>query len=180
MEGSSHPAQVNEIATGLELSGQKFLWSLQVSDPEFEFPEEFLKRVSGKGVICKWSPQVEVLSHKAIGGFVSHCGWNSILESLWFGVPIVTWPLYAEQQLNAFGMVKELDLALEMRLDSRRDGGDIVMADEIARAVGSVMDNGCLFRKKVKETSDNFKKCLMEGGSSFVSVRGFIDANFSL
>jgi len=53
--------------------------------------------LEGKAMICGWAPQVEVLAHKAIGGFVSHCGWNSILESVWFGVPILTWPIYAEQ-----------------------------------------------------------------------------------
>ncbi|XVF05351.1 hypothetical protein REPUB_Repub05bG0164700 [Reevesia pubescens] len=55
-------------------------------------PEGFLERIKGRGMICGWEPQVEDLAHKAIGRFVSHCGWkwNSILESLWFGVPIVT------------------------------------------------------------------------------------------
>ena len=55
-----------------------------------------------------WTPQVEILAHRATGGFVSHCGWNSILESLLHGVPIVTWPLSAEQQINAFQMVRDL------------------------------------------------------------------------
>lgn len=61
-----------------------------------------------------------VLAHKAIGGLVSHCGWNSIMESLWYGVPIATWPIYAEQQMNAFEMVKELELAVEITLDIKR------------------------------------------------------------
>ncbi|KAI6670981.1 hypothetical protein NL676_005866 [Syzygium grande] len=83
-------------------------------------------------------PQAEVLGHAAIGGFVSHCGWNSILESLWHGVLIVTWPIYAEQQLNAFMMLKELGLAEELRLDHKGHGvgGNLVQAEEIERAVG--------------------------------------------
>ncbi|TXG74361.1 hypothetical protein EZV62_002940 [Acer yangbiense] len=142
--GSFGPAQVKELAIGLEQSEHKFLWSLRLSPPNNEvpgnedddiFPEGFLERIRGRGMICGWAPQVEVLAHKAIGGFVSHCGWNSILESLWYGVPIVTWPLYAEQQLNAFRMVKELGLAVELRLDSRMNNGDLVTADEILRAV---------------------------------------------
>ncbi|XP_059429302.1 UDP-glycosyltransferase 71K3-like [Corylus avellana] len=65
--------------------------------------------------------------------------WFLILESLWHGVPILTWPIYAEQQLNAFKMVRELGLAMEMRLDYR-SGGDPVMAEEIERAVRRLMD----------------------------------------
>ncbi|TXG74352.1 hypothetical protein EZV62_002931 [Acer yangbiense] len=188
--GSFSPAQVKEIATGLEQSEHRFLWSLRVSPPNNEFsvmnqstnhddfPEGFLEKTRGRGMICGWAPQVEVLAHKAIGGFVSHCGWNSILESLWYGVPIVTWPLYAEQQLNAFRMVKELGLAVELRLDSRMNNGDLVTADEISRAVGSVMVTDSEIRTKVKEISEIGRKSLMDGGSSFISMGQFIDLNF--
>uniref|UniRef100_A0A2N9IEG8 Uncharacterized protein n=1 Tax=Fagus sylvatica TaxID=28930 RepID=A0A2N9IEG8_FAGSY len=125
-------------------------------------------------MICSgWALQVEVLAHKAIGGFVSHCGWNSILESLWHGVPIVTWPIYAEQQLNAFRMVRELGLAVEMRLDYRK-GADLVLADEIERAVRGVMD-GIEVRKKVKEMGEMARKAVMEGGSSFISIGQLIE-----
>ena len=116
---------------------------------------------------------MEVLSHKAIGGFVSHCGWNSILESLWHGIPIVTWPIYAEQQLNAFRMVRELGLAVEMRLDYRK-GADLVLAVEIERAVRGVMD-GIEVRKKVKEMGEMAKKAVMDGGSSFNSISKLIE-----
>jgi UDP:flavonoid glycosyltransferase YjiC (YdhE family) len=64
-------------------------------------------------------PQVEVLAHKEIGGFVSHCGWNSIVESLWDGVSVAAWPIYAEQLINAFQMVRDLGLAVELKLDYR-------------------------------------------------------------
>ena len=172
--------QVKEIAFGLERSGQRFLWSLRPPaslPPDNDIlPEGFLERIEGKGMICGgWAPQVEVLAHKAIGGFVSHCGWNSILESLWHGVPIVTWPIYAEQQLNAFKMVRELGLAMEMRLDYRSGGGDLVMADEIERAVRGVMDGGSEVRKKVKEMGEKARKAVMVGGSSFASIGQFID-----
>ncbi|XP_028065239.1 UDP-glycosyltransferase 71K2-like [Camellia sinensis] len=116
-------------------------------------PDGFIERTKGKGMVCGWSPQAEVLAHKAIGGFVSHCGWNSIMESLWNGVPLVTWPMSAEQQLNAFTMVRELGVAVEMRLDYRR-GGDLVMADEIERAVRSVMVSDSDVREKVKEIGE--------------------------
>lgn len=187
--GSFDAAQVKEIAIGLERSGYNFLWSLRVSSPKDEvsaskyvtnhgvFPEGFLERIKGRGMICGWVPQVEILAHKAIGGFVSHCGWNSFLESLWYGVPIATWPIYAEQQLNAFRMVKEMGLAVELRLDYVV-GSDHVMAGDIENAVRCLMDGDSKIRKKVKEMAEISRKSLMEGGSSFNSIGQFISLNF--
>ncbi|KAI5321735.1 PREDICTED: UDP-glycosyltransferase [Prunus dulcis] len=186
--GSFGAEQVKEIAVGLEQSGQRFLWALRMPppkgkgmmpidcpNPEEVLPDGFLERTHGKGLICGWAPQVEVLAHKATGGFVSHCGWNSILESLWHGVPIVTWPMYAEQQLNAFRMVKELGLALEMRLDYKKGGGEVVRADEIERAVVAVMDKESEVRKKVKQMGEMTRKAVKDGGSSFAYVGRFIE-----
>ncbi|XVF71126.1 hypothetical protein PTKIN_Ptkin12aG0010700 [Pterospermum kingtungense] len=102
--------QVREIASALEQSRHRFLLrqapeptnGMMESPIDYEnlvevLPEGFLDRTVEIGKIIEWAPQVAILSHHAIGGFVSHCGWNSMLESIWFGVPITTWPLYAEQ-----------------------------------------------------------------------------------
>ncbi|MED6127544.1 hypothetical protein PIB30_089036, partial [Stylosanthes scabra] len=129
--GSFGPSQTRQIAIALRRSGVRFLWAMRsppnkANDDENPLPEGFLEWMEGRGMICEWTPQVEILAHKAICGFVSHCGWNSILESLWFGVPILTWPIYAEQQLNAFRMVKEFELALELKLEYRT-GSDVVI-----------------------------------------------------
>ncbi|XP_013636987.1 PREDICTED: UDP-glycosyltransferase 71C2-like [Brassica oleracea var. oleracea] len=172
--------QVKEIAQALEIVGCRFLWSIRTDPKEYPnpfeiLPDGFMNRVSGLGFVCGWAPQVEILAHKAIGGFVSHCGWNSILESLRFGVPIATWPMYAEQQLNAFTMVKELGLALEMRLDYVLADGEIVKADEIARAVRSLMEGEDVPRGKLKEIAEAAKEAMMDGGSSFVAIERFID-----
>ncbi|KAF2293818.1 hypothetical protein GH714_005008 [Hevea brasiliensis] len=135
--GSFGEDQVKEIAYALEHGGHRFLWSLRQTpssvgllkspsdyeDPQQVLPEGFLDRMGGIGKVIGWAPQVAVLAHPAIGGFVSHCGWNSILESIWFGVPIATWPMYAEQQFNAFQMVTELGLAVEIKMDYRNDSG---------------------------------------------------------
>ncbi|MBA0644314.1 hypothetical protein Goklo_028492 [Gossypium klotzschianum] len=177
--GSFKAPQVKEIAQGLEQSGFRFLWSLRVqstqNDASEMLPEGFLETVQGRGMICGWAPQLTVLAYKALGGFISHCCWNSILESFWFGVSIVTWPLYAEQQLNAFKMVKELGLAVETRLNYRKDSDEVVMIDEIEKAVGMVMDGGNEVRKKVKEMSEIARKSVMEGGSSFNSIGKLIE-----
>ncbi|PQM34452.1 UDP-glycosyltransferase 71K1-like [Prunus yedoensis var. nudiflora] len=116
-----------------------------------------------------------VLAHKATGGFVSHCGWNSILESLWYGVPVVTWPISAEQQLNAFRMVRELGLAEELRLDYRKGSGELVVADEIENGVTKVMDRNSEVRKKVKDMAEKVRRAAMDGGSSFISIGKLID-----
>lgn len=170
--GTFGAIQLREIATGLESSGHRFLWSMRVpppaKSPDDMLPEGFSERIGGRGMICGWAPQMEVLAHKAIRGFVSHCGWNSILESIWFGVPIATWPIYAEQQMNAFRMVKEFGLAVEMKLEYRR--GDLVMVNEIEIAVRGLMDDSDELRKKVKEMGEMARKAVMEGGSSYIAV----------
>ena len=165
------------------LTGFRFLWSLRVpqqkekekrlgpNDHMEDFlPEGFLERTTGHGIICEWIPQVEVLAHKAIGGFVSHCGWNSILESLWFGIPIVTWPLFAEQQLNAFKLVKELGLAVEMKLEYRNGGDHLVLEDEVEKAIRCVMDGNSDVRRRVREMGESSRKAVIDGGSSFTSL----------
>ncbi|XVE48435.1 hypothetical protein DITRI_Ditri01bG0002100 [Diplodiscus trichospermus] len=124
--GSLDGPQLREIAIGLERSGYRFLWSIREPPGELELPGQyanvesvlpvgFLERTAGSGLVCGWVPQVGILGHQAIGGFVSHCGWNSILESLWYGVPIATWPIYAEQQMNARLMEDEDEVKAKVR-----------------------------------------------------------------
>ena len=177
--GSFGASQLREIASGLERSGYRFLWSIRVPQQKSLdeiLPEGCLERIGRKGMICnKWAPQVEILAHVAVGGFVCHCGWNSILESLWYGVPIATWPIYAEQQLNAFRMVREFGLAVELSLDYRNHGDHFVSADEIEKAVKRLMVGDSEVRKKVKEMSEMARKAVVEGGSSFATVRQLIN-----
>lgn len=171
--GSFGGKQIKEIAVGLESSGYRFLWSLGRLRYALDdvLPLGFLDRTCEIGRVTRWSPQVAVLSHPAIGGFVSHCGWNSILESLWFGVPIATWPIYAEQQLNAFEMVVELGMAVEIKMDYREEMGDdvVVTAEEIGRGIKQLMElENCKNRvyERVKDAKEMSRSALVEGGSS--------------
>ncbi|CAK7345074.1 unnamed protein product [Dovyalis caffra] len=186
--GGFDEAQLKEIAIGLEKSGHRFLWSVrlkpskgQLLSNEFNnygdiLPEGFLERTKNIGMLCGWTPQVEILAHKAVGAFVSHCGWNSTLEALWYGVPMITWPLYGEQHINAFQLVKELGLAVELTLDFRRDcPTDFVKAEDITKAVKTMMEQGGELREKAKATSEMAQKALVEGGSSYVVVGNLID-----
>lgn len=112
---------------------------------------------------------------------MSHCGWNSILESLWHGVPMVTWPQYAKQQFNAFELVVELGLAVEISIgyciEYRRQAKPrIIRAEEIERGIRKLMDhNDNEIRKRVKTKSKECRKSVIEGGSSFISLSKFID-----
>lgn len=116
------------------------------------------------------------MANKAVGGFVSHCGWNSVLESLMSRIPIATWPMYAEQQLNAFQMVKELGLVTEIILDYQWNNiwGEIqaiVIAEEIEVGIRKVMDCD----SKVKEMKDKCNMTIKEGGSSYLSIAQLIN-----
>ncbi|XP_048131713.1 UDP-glycosyltransferase 43-like isoform X1 [Rhodamnia argentea] len=186
--GSLGAPQAREIASGLERSGFRFLWSLRepprskldipgdYESMDQALPEAFLDRTAETGLVCGWVPQVTVLAHKAIGGFVSHCGWNSILESLWSGVPMATWPIYAEQQMNAFQMVAELGLAVEIRLDYR-EGSTLVSAEELERGLRCLMGSdgsSSKVRSRVKEMRDKSRTAATEYGSSHASMRRLV------
>ncbi|KAL2559699.1 UDP-glycosyltransferase 71B7 [Forsythia ovata] len=189
--GSFNREQVKEIAVALEHIGYRFLWSLRrrpmegsLESPcdyenlEEALPQGFLERTSGVGKVIGWAPQLAILSHPAIGGFVSHCGWNSTLESLWFGVPMAAWPMYAEQQINAFEMVVELGMAVDIKMDYRNeinmDSQVIVTCEEIERGIRQLM-NGNEIRKRVKEMKEKSHTALIEGGSSYDFLGRLID-----
>ncbi|CAB4274022.1 unnamed protein product [Prunus armeniaca] len=84
-----------------------------------------------------------------------------LLKSLWFRVPMATWPVYAEQQLNAFELVRELGLAVAIKMDYRRDTQVVVIAEEIQRGIREVMEHDSDVRKRVKEMSEKSKKALI-------------------
>ncbi|GFP90878.1 UDP-glucose flavonoid 3-o-glucosyltransferase 6 [Phtheirospermum japonicum] len=169
--------QVNEIALALENSGQRFLWSLRKPPPKekMEFPDGFLERIVGIGKVIGWAPQMAVLSHLAIGGFVSHCGWNSTLESIWCNVPIATWPLSAEQQANAFQLVKEFGMGAEIQMDYRKDCNVIVPAKKIEKAIKELMGPKNEGRAKVKVLNEMSRTVMKKGGSSYDFLGRFVD-----
>ncbi|XP_027098237.1 anthocyanidin 3-O-glucosyltransferase 2-like [Coffea arabica] len=188
--GSLQIDQVKELANGLERSGYRFLWCLRRPPPkntivdfpsEYEnyrdvLPEGFLDRIANIGKVVGWVPQLAVLSHAAVGGFISHCGWNSTLESIWCGVPLATWPLEFEQQLNAFQLVVELELSVEITLDysSMDKNQALVRAEQIETGIRKVMESDSEVRKKVKEFSDKSRRSMKQGGSSHESLGSLI------
>ncbi|KAF8041863.1 hypothetical protein BT93_A0454 [Corymbia citriodora subsp. variegata] len=189
--GSFDEDQTKQIACALDRSGCRFLWSLRrpPAKGKLEAPcdyagsrgEGFINQTASVGRVIGWAPQVAILAHRAIGVLMSHCGWNSTLESGWFGVPVAAWPQYAEQQFNAFQLVIELSLAMEIRRDYRRDlvkGSDsIVTTDEMEGVIRRLMEReeAKEMRKKVKEASEKRKKALVEGGSRYLSLGRVIE-----
>ncbi|GKC64133.1 UDP-glycosyltransferase 71E1 [Tanacetum coccineum] len=134
--------------------------------------------------VCEWpfnlevGVQVSLETCDIVGGFVSHCGWNSTLESIWCGVPIAAWPLYAEQQINAFQLVVELGIAAEIRMDYRSDmrrgiNNMTVAAEEIEDGIRRLM-NDHEMRNKVKQMKEKSRFAVLEGGSSYASIGRFI------
>ncbi|XXG48953.1 hypothetical protein AAC387_Pa02g3268 [Persea americana] len=180
--GSFSVPQLKEMALGLEHSGHHFLWSLQChssidTDLDKILPDGFLDRTKGRGLVLdSWVPQANILGHVAVGGFVSHCGWNSTLESIWFGVPILTWPLYAEQKLNAFKLVQDCGLAVELILDYEKD--EWVSAEEVEKGVRCLMgdsEKGQKVRTRAKEMAEASTKAVAQGGSSFSTFGALIE-----
>ncbi|GMH23964.1 hypothetical protein Nepgr_025807 [Nepenthes gracilis] len=185
--------QVKEVADGLEQSGHRFLWSLRRPAADGEklrthdydnfdglLPDGFLDRTASIGRVIGWAPQAAILNHPSTGAFVSHCGWNSTLESLWFGAPIAAWPMFADQHVNAFRLVKESGLAVEIRLDYVWDrfsqsANFLVKADELERGIRKVMDTDSEVRKKMKEMKEETRRAIAEGGSSYTWLGHFIE-----
>ncbi|EEE67229.1 hypothetical protein OsJ_24362 [Oryza sativa Japonica Group] len=185
-------AKAREVAAGLERSGHRFLWALRgppaagtvhPTDASLDelLPEWFLERTKGRGLVWPtWAPQKEILAHAAIGSFVTHCGWNSTLESLWHGVPLVPWPLYAEQRLNAFELVRDMGVAVPLGVDGKRRDS-FVEAAELERAVRSLMDDASEVGRKVREKAAEMKAVCRNavapgGGSSYAALQRLLGA----
>ncbi|KAJ1392079.1 UDP-glycosyltransferase family, conserved site [Sesbania bispinosa] len=196
--------QIKEMALGLELSGKKFVWSLRTPATKagndnyltageeiesekgasgvfnFEKSNCFLDEINnGVGtngfVIRDWAPQLDILKHRSVGGFVSHCGWNSVIESVSCGVPVVGWPLYAEQRMNAAMLAEEVGIAV--RLEVTESTG-VVGREELAKAIRKIMDKddieGREIRKRVKELKHAAKRAWSEDGSSYSALSKLI------
>ncbi|OEL34410.1 UDP-glycosyltransferase 88A1, partial [Dichanthelium oligosanthes] len=117
---------------------QNFFEALPEPDLDALLPEGFFERTRDQGLVVKsWAPQVEVLGHRATGAFMTHCGWNSTLEGFTAGLPLLCWPLYAEQRLNKVFIVEEMKLGMELRGYDE----EVVKAEEVEAKVKWVMDS---------------------------------------
>ncbi|VFQ65781.1 unnamed protein product [Cuscuta campestris] len=127
----------------IKASGQEFIWAIRTPAGEKEewMPEGFEERTRGKGMIIRgWAPQVLILDHGSVGAFVTHCGWNSMLEGVCAGVPMVTWPVFAEQFINEKLVTDILRTGVGMgSKEGKRSGSDGVKREAVAEAIKKVM-----------------------------------------
>ncbi|XP_006655051.1 UDP-glycosyltransferase 73C3-like [Oryza brachyantha] len=181
-------SQVEEIALGLEASKRPFLWVIKSDDRTTEIdellPEGFEGRTRCRGLIIQgWAPQAMILSHPSIGGFVTHCGWNSTIEGISAGLPMITWPHCAEQFLNEELIVNVLKVGLAVGVQSITNRTmkpheiSIVKREQIERAVVELMgeDAGAKERRtRAKELKEKARKAIDEG-SSYSNIRQLIE-----
>ncbi|VAH86468.1 unnamed protein product [Triticum turgidum subsp. durum] len=177
-KGTLSAEQLKEIAVGLDRSGQRFLWSVRMpAGLELELdallPQGFLERTRGRGLVIKsWAPQMDVLGHRATGAFVTHCGWNSVLEAIVAGVPMLCLPLEAEQKMNKVCMTEDMGVAVE--LEGYMTG--FIKADEVEAKVRLVIEGkeGSQLRARLAALREEAEAALQEGGSSQAAFAQFL------
>ncbi|KAG6594844.1 UDP-glycosyltransferase 72E1, partial [Cucurbita argyrosperma subsp. sororia] len=186
--GTLSEEQIKELAWGLELSQQRFVWVIRPPvdtdssgtfftagnesrdhkwPPEY-LPEGFVNRTKEVGLLVPmWGPQAEILSHRSVRGFLTHTGWNSSLESIVNGVAMVTWPLYAEQKMNAAELTEEVGVGV-------RVSRGLVSREEIESKVRKIMaeedEEGRRIRERVKALKRSGERAAAKGGSSYNSL----------
>uniref|UniRef100_A0A0E0BKX2 Glycosyltransferase n=2 Tax=Oryza TaxID=4527 RepID=A0A0E0BKX2_9ORYZ len=187
--GGALPTEhMRELALGLELSGQRFLWVVRSPSDEGEvsanyydaetkknpfgyLPEGFVERTKEVGLLVpSWAPQTKVLAHRAMGGFLTHCGWNSVLESLVHGVPMVAWPLFAEQRQNAVMLTEGAGAAIRVPESKGKE--------KIAAVVREMMvgeGRGAAVRAKVAELQKMATDGLRDGGAATSALDEVVD-----
>lgn len=181
--------QIKEIAFGLEQSRQKFIWALREADrgdvfvdngsaesrKSMELPKGYEERVKRVGIVVReWAPQLEILGHSSTGGFMSHCGWNSCIESITMGVPIAAWPMHSDQPRNAVLVTEFLKTGIALRDWAGEEAA--VTASAVANGVRKLMssEQGDEIRKRAAELGLALRHSMSPGGSSRLELESFI------
>ncbi|KAM0889927.1 hypothetical protein ACQ4PT_027400 [Festuca glaucescens] len=160
--------EISELALGLEATGRPFLWVLK-NDPSWRagLPARYLDTVTGRGKVVAWAPQGGVLSHEAVGGYLTHCGWNSTLEAIQHGVRLLCYPVSGDQFINSAFIVKIWEIGIRLRSTGRCD-----VKDSIQRIMEG--DDGKRLQQKIYELRER----VMAGEARFVAKRNleaFVD-----
>ncbi|CAN4121474.1 unnamed protein product [Withania somnifera] len=163
--------QMKEIGLGLESSNVPFIWVIRGLDFTLEVEkwlrdEDLEARVKGRGMIIGgWAPQVVILSHPSIGGFLTHCGWNSTLEGISCGVPMITFPMFADQFYNETFMLNVLEigvsLGVQLSTNPWNQEKNLVLAEQR--------------RKRANHLAHISNKATQQGGSSYLNIKLLIE-----
>jgi hypothetical protein len=164
--------QLDELARGLVQSGHHFLWAVRSAtwSPPVDLGPH------GR-IVRGWVPQRSVLAHRAVGGFVSHCGWNSVMESLAAGKPVLAWALMAEQHLNAYHVADIIGAGVRI-MDVKITGGAVVERAEVERKVRTLMDDGeegRKIRERATWVQQAAKSAVSDGGTSYVALMKMVE-----
>lgn len=186
------PQQLMELGLGLEATKRPFIWVLRGAYKGDELEkwleeEGFEERVKGRGILIRgWAPQVLILSHRAIGVFLTHCGWNSTLEATCAGVPVVTFPMFADQFYNEKLAVQVLETGVRIGVensvhfgDEEKIGGVVqVTRDNVKEALEKVMGEGEekeKRRERARKYAELAEKAIEQGGSSYRNMSLLIE-----
>ncbi|KAJ8421845.1 hypothetical protein Cgig2_021710 [Carnegiea gigantea] len=161
--------QLKEIIIGLEKLEVDFLWALRIKPDQERVIKGFEEKVKARGLVVReWIAQSEALEHESVQGVLSHCGWNSVTESICIGVPILAWPMMAEQHLNAKMVSKEIKVGLRVETC---DGS--VRGKMVKELMGGEM--GKMVHQRVKELSEAAKKAVKKAGTSWHNLESLLN-----
>ncbi|KAL4031814.1 hypothetical protein IC575_010105 [Cucumis melo] len=181
--------QLVELGLGLEASKKPFIWVIRKGNLTEELQRwimeyDFERKTERWGLVIRgWAPQVAILSHSAIGGFLTHCGWNSSIEGIAAGVPMITWPLFADQVFNAKLIVEVLKVGVSVGEETALHWGEeaekevMVKREEVREAIERVMDgeNKEEMKQRSKKLAEMAKRAVEEGGSSHRNLKRLIE-----
>ena len=190
-EATPSMEQMEEFAHGLERSGHAFLWVVRSDtienmcevNKDFEAMfSEFVRRTRDRGLLVSWAPQIAVLCHPSVDAFLTHCGWNSTIESIASGVPMLGWPRFADHTTDChyITQVWKVGLAFQSH-ESVKDGSMVVPREEVDQKVRKMMAMGEDTEQEVAEIRANSRKFKMaarkavaRGGSSHAALAKFV------
>lgn len=155
--------QIAEICEALRHINNGFLWVVKPTE-ESKLPGNFREETSDKGIVVTWCPQLEVLSHDAVGCFVSHCGWNSTMEAISFGVPVVAIPQFLDQIINAHFVEQVWNVGVVCKADEN----GFTCGNELEKCIKEVMQGvkGEEIRRNSIRWKELAKEAISEGGNS--------------
>ncbi|RZR79174.1 hypothetical protein BHM03_00004806 [Ensete ventricosum] len=173
------PSHLIEIGLGLEASKRPFIWVIKEKEMSPEevaswLSEGFEERTSSRGLMLRgWAPQLLILSHPSVGGFMTHCGWNSTVEAVSAGVPMITWPHFADQFLNEKLVVEVLRIGVALKMNTSisriaDDSEGLITGEDVEKAVAELLGGGAEAeerRKRAKELGEKAKKAMVGGPS---------------
>ncbi|CAI9107058.1 OLC1v1006333C1 [Oldenlandia corymbosa var. corymbosa] len=159
--------QIDEIAAGIVDSGVRFFWVIREDVSRWEMGKD------NRGLIVPWCDQIKVLCHPSIGGFWSHCGWNSTKEGAFSGVPMLTFPLKWDQYPNSKHIVEDWKMGQRLK----KSDGSFVSREEISGVLRKFMDldwdEGKEMRRRAQEVKEICRRAIAEGGSSQLQIEAF-------